>query len=580
LTDLIFGHPIDAARARFLLCIVPFVFAVKCARPVAAIAALPLILALGLLRSLVRLLDPNRAISRYLGPLVRDARALSTVAAGLLSAQSNAGVWFRQFRCLRRFARDTCRLLRKLDLTENDVVFVPTVSAIELMALSRVLAHPSRRPGPSWHLVFRRNICEGRESDYRDQEPSLEPLRQVFTNAGRRLCKARVFCYTDTDELTAQYARLNAFDFRTLPIPHTTTPPAAPPTFPLRVVYCGDARGEKGYHFLPRIVRAVWPDYVETGKLHFTVQSNYNIPNGEPRVVIARSQLQALPDDKVTLLTEPLSSTEYRRLIESGDINLLLYDRDNYYARSSGILIESLACGIPVIVPSGTWLARQFLPQLYAHQEALRDQLPPVRTVSGDTLCWFSHGTEAPLDASRSGQLDTAEKACAWIRVPERAAALVLSATLDSSCKEALLLFTQSGPNGETLCFTRRLVEAEPVARRAVSVVSIHKGAAKIWLAVQAVRHEDRVCFSQLRLDFLPAGLPFPLGAVGLVYDDVEEVPQLLSNMVDHYEHYRRTARALAPAIYSHHNGDELIRLLADAASAPLSEPLLAATFS
>ena len=55
----------------------------------------------------------------------------------------------------------------------------------------------------------------------------------------------------------------------------------------------------------------------------------------------------------------PLPSGEYWGALKDSDIVLLLYDSKNYAVRSSGVLVEALATGTPVIVPAGTWMARQ-----------------------------------------------------------------------------------------------------------------------------------------------------------------------------------------------------------------------------
>src|SRR5207249_2422257 len=90
--------------------------------------------------------------------------------------------------------------------------------------------------------------------------------------------------------------------------------------------------------------------------------------------------------DKVELITEPLSSKEYWDLLSSGDIVLLPYDRDSYYARSSGILAESLAAGIPSLVPAGTWMAKQFVGEIYRHQLSLRQMMEVLISYHGTEL--------------------------------------------------------------------------------------------------------------------------------------------------------------------------------------------------
>src|SRR5262249_525877 len=212
-----------------------------------------------------------------------------------------------------------------LSLGEGDLLFVPTVSSIELMGLARCLSSYPASAGASWHLLFRRNLYAGHVADYDQQESGVDELRLVFRNALARLANHRIFFYTDTEELSGQYERLGAARFHTLPIPHTRRPKEAKPeSQPLCVLYAGDARGEKGYQHLPGIIQDLWRDYAATGKVEFALQSNYNIAHGDPEVAVARCQLEQFPDDKVKLYKKPLSSAEYQSLLLGGDINLPL----------------------------------------------------------------------------------------------------------------------------------------------------------------------------------------------------------------------------------------------------------------
>ena len=192
-----------------------------------------------------------------------------------------------------------------------------------------------------------------------------------------------VHFYTDTEELSRQYEALAGRPFRTLPIPHTHAaprgtvpifapareasgakmrlPPSLPktPAGPLRILCLGDARKEKGFHHLPAVLRGLWADCVATGRITWTIQANPALTDDEPEIRAAREQLRSLAGEAVVVLTEALTSEPYGRLLLSGDIILLPYDPAAYRWRSSGILVEALAAGIPPIVPADTWLARQ-----------------------------------------------------------------------------------------------------------------------------------------------------------------------------------------------------------------------------
>jgi glycosyltransferase involved in cell wall biosynthesis len=123
----------------------------------------------------------------------------------------------------------------------------------------------------------------------------------------------------------------------------------------VHVVYLGDARTEKGYHWLPRLVRDAMAANLP---VRFTIQSNFNVPSGEPAAARARQELESLARDApITLLLQPLNSEQYRRLLFDADVVLLPYDREAYRSRSSGVFAEALAAGKPLIVPKGTWMA-------------------------------------------------------------------------------------------------------------------------------------------------------------------------------------------------------------------------------
>jgi glycosyltransferase involved in cell wall biosynthesis len=125
----------------------------------------------------------------------------------------------------------------------------------------------------------------------------------------------------------------------------------------LHIVYLGDARSEKGYARLPQLVLDAAAAQLS---VRFTIQSNFSVPGGEGRTAKARARLSSLPLDYcVNLITEPLAGDAYRRLLLEADVVVLPYDAEAYASRSSGVFVEALAAGRPVIVPAGTWMAAE-----------------------------------------------------------------------------------------------------------------------------------------------------------------------------------------------------------------------------
>jgi hypothetical protein len=480
--------------------------------------------------------------------------------------------WWRQYQGLVAFHKDTERLLREVPAGRGDIVFIPTLSGVELMGLSELLK--KRTPGPSWHLLFRRDIYPGREAGYPAEEWRVQGLRNSILGSAPKWKGHDVRFYTDTDELTKQHNRLGTVRFQTVPIPHThrQIESQGREVRPLRCVYVGDARREKGYHWIPRIVEDLWTDYVATGRLTFHLQSNFNVPQGEPEAVIAREQLEQLARRKagaVELIKQPLTSEQYKKFLLGGDINLLLYDENNYYARSSGILVESLTAGMPVIVPAGSWLARQFLPAVYSWQTGLRDRSTIIRSYRLEDLRWQVHGS-ARTNPVVANQLNATQdgKAFTWIRINSVAGKqpapthMVIELHYSGAMNEGLLQVEQIDVHGNSLTGGPRLVEGDR-ERRAVAWIDLDPRCSKAWLALGSASPSGSVSISDLRVDLVVAG-EHPRSAVGVIYQSPSELPSLMRELIDHHDHYRATARDFAEGWNEYHNAARLVEILAE----------------
>lgn len=461
---------------------------------------------------------------------------------------------FDQFR-MRSFGRETQKLFRKIPLEEGDIVFLPTLSEVEMLGLLLYFQKEPRSTRAVWHLLFRRNIYNGRKDDYLSQDEGQRQRRNAFRHFKESLTGQEVYFWTDTEELTDQYNRLGVVPFRTLPIPHTESPKhhIRQETYPLKVVYLGDARAEKGYHHLPRIVGDLWAEYVQTNKAIFIIQSNFNVPEGEPEAVIARAQLESFPSEKVQLIYEPLPSQRYRELLLSADIIVLPYTPDNYYARSSGILVEALSAGIPVIVPAGTWMARQFLEETYRYHQALRTMMEIVKSGQGVQLCQSSR----KYSKKKTGASD--EKAKCSLSVPPRATHLFLSWPFLRKYEYVRVHITQLDVRGVTLSSTTVLAEKGRSSVPSV-LVPLVKNVSKIRLATSRMMYLENV-----QIDFLAARestTSYPIGVVGVTYSSLDTLADALREVIDHYAHYRTSAEAFAHKFFRYHNAQRVIEEL------------------
>lgn len=461
------------------------------------------------------------------------------------------------------FGRDAGRMLRLLNTKPSDLIFFPTLSEDDLWGLAEQ-ADSSRDTAGSFHFLFRRNLYTGTRSEYRAQDRFLENSRAAFERLQRSVLSGRAYFYTDTDELTEQYDRLGIVPFRTLPVPHTyDLGDRIAHDGPLRLTYLGDARTEKGFPLLPGIAAKLQRDYLATEKARFVLQCNYNIPGGEPKAVIALNELETMPPRYIEFHREPLTSEEYRRLLLSSDLNLLCYDPANYYARSSGILVESLAAGIPVIVPSGCWLSRQFLGRYMEYADELAGSMEVLGSRSAKEVRWCGEGRlRVAPEKERLFKLPHDAEISAALDVPAGTSHMLIRGQFGRNNQSAAVSVREIGWDEEPAREARRFcIEGAGLAKRAALCTELPADIAKIAIGLRAIG-SSLTWFDTLEIVFLraPSGRRFPAGAVGLIYHSSAEIPALIKDMIDHYAHYRRTAAEFSGKWRAYHNSDRLLR--------------------
>src|SRR5262249_24755940 len=89
-------------------------------------------------------------------------------------------------------------------------------------------------------------------------------MHQAYFDACRGYAHtARMRYYTDTDDLASDYSQLAGFDFGVLPIPFRSELIPSPEEHeqmqgPLKLLFLGDVREEKGFQLLAGLVRALF----------------------------------------------------------------------------------------------------------------------------------------------------------------------------------------------------------------------------------------------------------------------------------------------------------------------------------
>jgi hypothetical protein len=241
------------------------------------------------------------------------------------------------------FAEDLLKIMTAVRLDETSHTLIHTLGEAEFLGLAEVLPGRPALPG-TLHVVLR---YDGRESF----TPAFQKLQGAVSD---------IRYWTDTEALAEQYRQLGAPRVGVLPIPHGFSEAlreVARPHAPLTISYLGGARGDKGFDRLPALIAAL-SGALQAGRVRFLIQATFGVSREEPLMAKTTAALKRMPRAWVELIEQPPDADAFRRALEATDLLLLPYRADVYRRRSSGLLVQAMALGIPAVVPEETWLAR------------------------------------------------------------------------------------------------------------------------------------------------------------------------------------------------------------------------------
>ncbi len=434
------------------------------------------------------------------------------------------------------FGKDTIQWLQKLRPGEHDLILFPTISFQDCAGLERALRNSPKFQGAKWCLLFRRNLFPGDRATY--DKAAVAQFAPLFS----RLAEQATF-FTDSDELSVQYRFAFGGEFHTLPIPHTKGRLRRSEfRLPLCLSYVGDARTEKGFQLLPRVVDDCAADRALKDSVHFAIQANYNVPQGEPHCVLCCKfrYLQTAGGVRVELMDRALAAEQYDRLVERSDIGLLLYLRENYYARTSGVLLEYLSAGIPVIVPANTWLSTQFARSTADYQKrivrqmkVLAEEAAAIEATGRDLAVEFEANAidggflSIDVEGGDEGRYSLESRMITYDQSRRRRSARIF-------------LYRPPGLD----CGSRLVRLPERVTRVLLRISASATGPSRLRIRARLLQAE---------------GSPPPVGVIGLIYDSETDIVRCIREMVSHYSHYKASALAFADEVNRYHNAPRLI---------------------
>ncbi len=251
----------------------------------------------------------------------------------------------------------------------------------------------------------------------------------------------------------------------------------------------------------------------------------------------------------IAVVRWPLSIGQYLCLVRATDIRILLYDQQRYYARASGVLVEMLCSGTPVIVLGGNWLSRQFRNEAWRHTDESMSSATTVDAVTREPL---------PI-----GRCDIASPGLALhvpaAQIPADATHLAITLTWIEPASDHLTLHVAVDQGASQW---RELLERRASGPQTL-IVPLIAGAAALDVRMHPPGLNAKVVVGGLALRFIhDARDAIALSAVGLQAADAGMVARLLREACDQYPHYRRSAQAFATRYRDAHFPDAVIRQL------------------
>ena len=273
-------------------------------------------------------------------------------------------------------------LLRRL-LREPYPVFIPTARRVDLTLLN--LAAGKQIAGNRVFLYFHW---------VRETPDKLRSLRRIATR------QPNLVILGTTASVVEVFRSCGFAHVSLLPYPSTQAQrPSAAMSF-RRLLYAGAARQDKGFRQVVGFVEFLAR---KKEKIPVTIQvsaDHYGKYDAATREDITR--LRSIGYASLELAAETLSPADYAALFP-GSICLQLYNRADFRDRVSGVTLDALAHGSPIVATAGTWMAKLIEPfgAGVAIEEPTPENLHRAVTKIIDAYPGFRNG------AFRAGQAQT-----------------------------------------------------------------------------------------------------------------------------------------------------------------------------
>jgi len=238
----------------------------------------------------------------------------------------------------RRFRRIQAFLLYRSLLRRPGRIFIQTAGRTDLFLLHKA-RRGSIQPGKVFLYFHWLKMNSGKESFFRKmaiRQPELSILSPV-------------------NSVSEQFLALGFTSVTQVPYPVTPLPKASRKTEFRHVLYAGSARKDKGFGKVVDLIEYMAANHLE---VPITIQASpdhYNRYDDITRMDMARLDDMDFPG--LNILSMTLGEEKYGALFRGG-ICLQPYRKDDFVDRVSGVTLDALSNGCPIVTTEGTWMAR------------------------------------------------------------------------------------------------------------------------------------------------------------------------------------------------------------------------------
>ncbi len=278
-------------------------------------------------------------------------------------------------RMIEEWSSDFCQLLDQWQPTVQDQIIINTADDFVMLGLANALQRLPSSPRMNINAIFHFAVFASGSITHR-----AKAMGQQINDAIEHCCAHQVSLFATTHALAEQLAAVGV-DAMPVPYPTRTRAPITKrPPGPLKILMAGMPRAEKGRDQIPKLLSLIDEPCLSTQQFRFSMQmrskawkrlipaslheayrsaTNDKATNDKATVDTSMAHEATANNGSLEIVSSDLPGQAYQDWLGTADIGLFLYDPVRYVARCSGVLLEMMIAGVPVIVPDQCWLADQ-----------------------------------------------------------------------------------------------------------------------------------------------------------------------------------------------------------------------------